>query len=247
MIKKIIFTISLFIWLSSFAQNNYFELRSYTLQFGVSAEPLHTYLSDVLIPFLNENDVKQIGVFEELGDAMPKKIYLLIPYKGIEHYGTVLKALKSNPLFQKSSATYNAVSIDKAPYSRFTTSFFNAIDGMPLLATPREGDLLFELRIYEGYNEDAVSRKIAMFNEGELTIFKDTGLHSVFFGEQVSGPNMPSLTYLISFNSMEERNTNWGKFGKHPEWKRMLGMEKYANTVSNIHRVFLNPLSYSQL
>ena len=169
MIKKIIVAISLFIGLTSFAQNSYYELRTYTLQFGTSAAPLHAYFSDALIPFLNKNGINQIGVFEEIGDAMPKKIYVLIPYDGIEHYGTVLKEVKTNALFQKNSAAYNAVSIDKAPYSRFTTSFFNAIDGMPLLASPKQGDTLFELRIYEGYNEDAVGRKIAMFNEGVVS------------------------------------------------------------------------------
>ena len=51
-----------------------------------------------------------------------------------------------------------------------------------------------------------------MFNEEELKIFKNTGLHSVFFGEQISGPSMPSLAYMLAFKSMEERNINWENF-----------------------------------
>ena len=54
--------------------------------------------------------------------------------------------------------------------------------------------------------------------EGKLKIFKNTGLHSVFFGEQISGPSMPSLAYMLAFKSMEERNINWEKFSKDPDW-----------------------------
>ena len=86
-----------------------------------------------------------------------------------------------------------------------------------------------------------------MFNKEEFSIFDQTGLHSVFFGEQVSGPLMPALTYLLAFSSMEERNENWNKFIVHPEWKRVSVLDEYAHTVSDIKRTFLKPLSYSQL
>jgi hypothetical protein len=86
-----------------------------------------------------------------------------------------------------------------------------------------------------------------MFNKEEFSIFEATGLHSVFFGEQVSGPLMPALTYMLSFSSMEERNANWDKFRVHPEWKRVSGLAEYAHSVSDIKRTFLKPLSYSQL
>ena len=86
-----------------------------------------------------------------------------------------------------------------------------------------------------------------MFNDGELSIFEETGLHSVFFGSQVSGPLMPALTYMLAFKDMEERDTNWSAFIDHPEWKRISVLPEYANTVSDIKRTFLKPLAYSQL
>jgi hypothetical protein len=107
--------------------------------------------------------------------------------------------------------------------------------------------MVFEMRTYEGYIEDAYQRKIKMFNEGELQIFKETGLHSVMFGEKIAGPQMPCLTYMLAFKDLAERDANWKKFSDHPEWKRISKLPEYANTVSNIHRVFLKPLKYSQL
>jgi len=58
---------------------------------------------------------------------------------------------------------------------------------------------------------------------------------------------MPALTYLLAFESMEERDANWAKFSVHPEWKRVSALKEYANSVSDIKRTFLKPLSYSQL
>lgn len=245
--KKFICILFCFLGSFGFSQNSFFELRTYTLEFGKSAAPLNNYLSEALIPALNAFGIEHVGVFDEMGDAMPKKIYVLISYPSIEGYAMVLEKLKNNKTYLQNRLAYDDLSVDQPPYARYSTSFFTAIDGLPKLVPSQEGDEVFELRIYEGYNENAVHRKIDMFNSGELDIFKATGLHSIFFGAQVAGPNMPSLTYMISFASMEERDANWKKFIAHPEWKRMSSMKKYANSVSNIHRIFLKPLSYSQL
>ncbi|MCB0632866.1 MAG: NIPSNAP family protein, partial [Lewinella sp.] len=74
-----------------------------------------------------------------------------------------------------------------------------------------------------------------------------TGLHPVFFGQMISGPNMPALTYMIYFKDMEERDANWAKFIDHPDWKTMSSKEEYANSVSEIIRIFLTPLDISQV
>ena len=58
----------------------------------------------------------------------------------------------------------------------------------------------------------------------------------------IIGPYRPCLTYMINFKDMEEHDANWKKFGSHPDWKAMSGMDEYANTVSNIRKVFLKPL-----
>jgi len=86
-----------------------------------------------------------------------------------------------------------------------------------------------------------------MFNESEFVIFKDVGLHTVFFGANISGIQMPCLTYLLAFKDKDEHKVAWSKFLSHPEWQRIIKLEEYANAMSNISRVFLKPLVYSQL
>ena len=222
--KKYYLFFCLILSLSLFGQKEYYELRTYSIPFNGSEQALHDYLEDTLLPALNRYGVENIGVFEALGDPTPKQIVLLIPYKDISAYGDVIAALAADTNYLEKRKAYDAVPHNKRVYTRFSSSFYIAFDGLPQIVKPKEGSQLFELRTYEGYSEDAVRRKVKMFNEEEFSIFDATGLHSVFFGEQVSGPMMPALTYMLSFSSMEERDAHWKKFSVHPEWKRVSGL-----------------------
>ena len=247
MFKKITLGIVLLLGTLGFSQNEIYEVREYELKFGKSATVLHDYFEKALIPALNKQGINNVGAFEEIGDALPKKIYLLIAYNDLDSYQKVLGNLKEDQIFLKASEVYHKTAQEDFPVERYVTSLFTAFDGLPKLVKPAEGSMVFELRTYEAYNEDAFQRKVKMFNESELAIFDEVGLHSVFFGEKIAGPQMPCLTYLLAFKDMAERDANWSKFGPHPEWQRISKLPEYANTVSNIYRVFLRPLSYSQL
>lgn len=245
--KKYLWFFTLMLSISLFGQKEYYELRHYSIPFNGSEKALHDYFKEALLPALNRAGVQHIGVFEALGAPTPKQLFLLIPYQDITTYSEVVKALAEDPLYLEKRKAYDAVPHDKRAYSRFSTSFYTAFEGLPQLIKPDAGAQLFELRTYEGYSEDAVRRKVKMFNKEEFSIFDETGLHAVFFGEQIAGPLMPALTYLLAFSSMEERNENWDKFSVHPEWKRVSRLDEYDHSVSDIKRTFLKPLPYSQL
>ena len=112
----------------------------------------------------------------------------------------------------------------------------------PTLQAPDDEKKLFEIRTYMGYNEDAVRRKISMFNNGEIDIFLQNKFTPVFYSEDLIGENLPCLTYMLAFKDMEERDSRWKDFGSDPDWKRMSSDPAYANTVSRIIKVFLEPL-----
>jgi hypothetical protein len=122
-----------------------------------------------------------------------------------------------------------------------------AFDVIPRLRVPEQKERLFELRNYESFSEEAGRRKVEMFNEDEMDIFYDTGLDPVFFGKTIIGQDLPNLIYMLVFDDMEGRDRNWQKFLEHPEWKRISGLEKYADTVSQVKRTFLQPTEYSQI
>jgi hypothetical protein len=224
-----------------------YEWREYEIRFRSNAADLDSYFQKALIPALNKLGVKNVGVFREIGKSEPAKIYLLIAYPGIAEYAGITAKLKTDSDYLKASAEYTALPPEKAIFTRYASSFFLAFDKIPALVKPASEPRIFEWRNYEGHNEDAVSRKVGMFNKEEIDIFYRSKLKPVYFGEMLAGVNMPSLAYMVVFKDMAERDAVWATFGADPDWKRISQAPEYANTVSKIIRIFLEPLPYSQV
>ena len=216
-----------------------YEIRTYELKFGGNRRVLMDHLKNNLGPALERTGVNHYHLFEELGNSDPKKIWVLISYPNTEIY---LKGqnLRSDADFVKASSDYDAA--PSPIYNRYTSWLLHAFTGLPQMMKPIDNATLFELRTYEGYSEDAVRRKIKMFDVEEIELFLKVGLHPVFFGEMIAGPYRPCLTYMLNFKDMDEHDANWKTFLQHPDWNKMKAKEEYANTVSNIRKVFLKPL-----
>src|SRR4029450_12371971 len=116
-------------------------------------------------------------------------------------------------------------------------------------ATATKGPRLFELRTYESHNERAHRAKMRMFTEmGEVDIFRRVGLTPVFFSRAMTGPRMPSLTYMLVHENMAGRENSWDAFRTDAEWKKVASTPGFsdADIVSNITTVYLRPAAYSQ-
>jgi hypothetical protein len=224
-----------------------YELREYDIKFGARQGDLHQYFEKALIPALNKYGVKAVGAFKELGKSQPEKVYLLIAYPSFDDYLSIREKVKNDEDFKKNSLFYDQIEPNKAIFNRISTSLMIAFDGLPTIKIPAKEPRIFELRTYEGYNEDAVKRKVRMFNEAEFPIFYRTKLNPVFFGEAIAGKNLPCLTYMITFKDMAERDANWAVFGADADWKKVSADPQFANSVSNIVRIFLEPTPYSQI
>lgn len=229
------------------AQNEVYELRTYALEFFRPADVLHTYFKDALIPALERQGIEHIGVFEEAGDALPKKIYLLITYPDIAAFQDRMDKLNADMAYQKDAHSYLTAPETTIPFNEYTSNLIRSTYGFPNLVKPEASAALFELRIYNSHNEDGLRRKVKMFNDAEFPIFEDAGLPMVFFGIDIAGEHLPSLTYMLAVKDKEAHAKGWSAFINHPEWKRITKMEEYANSMNDITRVFLRRLPYSQL
>lgn len=228
------------------AQEEVYEFRTYELEFFRSADVLHNYFKDALIPALNRQGINNVGAFDEAGDALPKKMYLLVAYANIQAFQDSQDALAKDEQYKKDARDY-LVAGDAVPYKRISTSLIRSSTGFPNLVKPDDASNLFELRIYTSANEDDLRRKVKMFNDAEFPIFADAGLPMVFFGVNMAGGQMPCLTYMLALKDKDAHTEGWSKFLAHPEWQRIIQVEEYANSMNDIIRVFLKPLPYSQL
>ena len=111
----------------------------------------------------------------------------------------------------------------------------------------REGRI-FELRLYESANLVQHKKKIQMFDQaGEISVFRRTGLRPVLFGESLIGPRLPNLVYMLTFDSMAEREEAWETFKIDPEWIELRDDPQFADIVSIISDLILAPTPGSQI
>ncbi len=137
-----------------------------------------------------------------------------------------------------------------AAYLRMERQILRSFTGMPEVAVKAAPEArLFELRTYESSTAQTLQKKIGMFNDGEIAIFRKTGLDPVFFGEMLAGPNQPCLVYMLAYDSFAAREKNWNTFLADPDWLKLRGTPGLSDgeIVSNISSAFLRPLAFSPI
>jgi hypothetical protein len=231
-------------------QRAYLELRLYHVDSQQQRDGLEAFARDAAIPALNRLGIAPVGVFFPAEkDLSP--VYVLMPHKSVDSVTTVVERLSQDSEFLSRGAAFLQAPASAPAYRRMESSLLVAFTGMPQVDVPiKSPGRIFQLRIYESPSEMTGQKKIEMFNDaGEIDIFRRVGLHPVFFGEAVVGSKMPNLTYMLSFESAQEMQENWGKFGKDPGWERLKGMDEYADKkiLCNITNLVLKPAACSQI
>jgi len=228
--------------------------RQYTLRNGTAPRRLAEYLENAAIPALNRLGHAPVGVFTVMAGVPSPSTFLLIPLAAADAVATLEARLEKDEQYLKAAAPYLDATAADPPYVRMETSLLSAFTRFPRLvvpaATAARGPRLFELRTYESPSEKAHLMKVRMFAEmGEIDIFKRVGLTPVFFSRTLVGPRMPSLTYLLVYDSLAARERNWDAFSKDPEWRKLAATPGFsdAEIVSNITSIYLRPAPYSQI
>lgn len=88
----------------------------------------------------------------------------------------------------------------------------------------------------------------ARFENITLKFFEKYGIRQVGFWTTLVGASNQTLTYLLEWESLAEREQKWGAFQKDPEWiAKRAETEAQAIIVERIENSFLVPTGYSAL
>jgi len=226
-----------------------YELRNYSLKPGKQAV-LDGYLGTALLPALKRLGIGPVGVFVEKGKDDAVNVHVLIVHPSADSVAALPGRLAADETYFKEARDYLATPATEPVYGRIESTLLVPIAGMPKLEKPDPAKpRLFNLRVYESHNERAARKKIEMFNQGELAIFRRVGLTPVFFGEAVVGAALPNLTYLLVFPDEAGREAAWKRFRDDPEWLKLKAIPEYADKeiVSRITNKILVPTSYSEM
>jgi hypothetical protein len=105
--------------------------------------------------------------------------------------------------------------------------------------------MLYELRVYEclpGRLPDLLKR----FESITLKIWERHGIRQAGFWTTVIGESNRTLTYMIAWESLAEREKKWSAFLADPEWqKKRAETEANGPIVANVRNEILAPTAYS--
>ena len=247
--------LSLVILFSStvFAQNRqYYQLKIYSFENEAQQNAADSFLEKTYLPALKRHKITNTGVFKprEIDSSGIKKTYVLTAYNSLHQFEALDSLLLNDPIYLKSGRSFLDLPYDSLPYIRVSSILLKAFEKHPILTpTKLEGsrtDRVYELRSYESATEKIYRNKVAMFNAGgEVALFDKLNFNPIFYGEVLSGDQMPNLMYMTTFENQESRDAHWKKFGDSPEWNAMKTLPKYQNNVSHMDITFLYPTSYS--
>ena len=232
-------------------KNAIFHLVWFYMRTGSQVERTTQYLGNVFLPAAKRACVSPAGFFSPVIGERSPYILSIVSYPSFASIDTVHGRFAEDKEYLKGWDEYN--NIADPPYIRMESGLLRAFDGMPAIEVPptegRRAARIFELRTYESVNEKASQRKIRMFNDGEMGIFRKLGMTPVFFGQGIVGRNLPSLTYMLAFDDLASREKLWRAFGSDPEWQKLRiqpGLSD-AEIVSNISNQVLRPLASSPI
>jgi hypothetical protein len=230
-------------------KNAFFHLLYFYLRTGPQVERTTQYLKQVFLPAAGRVGLGPIGFFMPIIGERSPFILSLASYPSLASMETIHNRFGEDKEFGKGWEDYNT--INDPAYVRMENTLLRAFDSMPALETPepRQTARIFELRTYESVNEKASRRKIKMFDDGEIGIFRRLGMTPVFFGQTLVGRNLPNLSYLLAFDNLAARERLWGSFGADPEWQKLRAQPGLsdAEIVSSISNTILRPLPFSPI
>jgi len=240
---------------STLSARDYYQIKVYSLKDNNQQTAVDNYLKDAYLPALHKAGIKTVGVFKPIESDTAnfgKKIFVFIPLKEIEQIEKIEASLSKDKDYQNAGAAYINAPFDNPPYLRMESILLKAFSAQPEFFAPKfttpKSEQIFEFRSYQSATEKIYHKKVEMFNEGgETKIFENVGANAVFYGEVLSGSEMPNLMYMTSYENMKSNENCWKAFRDHPDWKKLSGMEEYKNTVSHIDKYMLHPTDYSDI
>jgi hypothetical protein len=229
----------------------YVELRRYHLLPGTKQRAFSAFMGDVAIPAMNRAGVGRVGAFTVVYGENAPSLLLVLTHSTLESVVSLRDRLAGDATYARAGSAVLDAPLGDPAFVRVESTLLRTFEAMPA-AEPSAGagttaPRIFELRTYESHSDRAALNKLAMFNAGEVPIFRRAGLTPVFFGETLVGEKMPSLTYMLTFRDMAARDTAWAAFGRDPDWKKLSADPQYRDNVSAISDIILQPTSYSQL
>jgi len=225
-----------------------YEMRIYTAAEG-KLDALNARFRDHTLKLFDKHGITNVGYFVPVDNKENKLIYLL-SYPSREAREKSWKAFGADPDWQK---VYKESQKDGKLVANVEHRFLVTTDYSPAVKTGKDGDRVFELRVYTASpgNLDALN---ARFRDHTLKLFDKHGMTNVAYFVPMKGEKGAddTLIYFLAHKSVDAAKASFKAFGADADWtKARTESEKKAGgplTVKGgVKSTFLKPADYSPL
>ncbi len=225
-----------------------YELRVYTAAEG-KLDALHARFRDHTLKLFARHDITSVGYFVPI-DNKENKLYFLLSYPSKEAREKSWKAFQADADWKK---VVNESEKDGKLVNKIDQFFLTPTDYSPALKVAKNGERIFELRIYTASkgNLDALN---ARFRDHTLKLFEKHGMTNLVYctllPDQKGADEM--LYYLLAHKSEEARKASFDAFRTDPDWDRArkASEEKAGGSLTvkdGVKSILLKPTDYSPL
>jgi hypothetical protein len=229
------------------SRQQYYEIQHFQMKNGPQSQRTNDFFEKFYVPAVKKLGSPPVGFFNPVIGEQAPYLMMLLTHPDMASVETLNDRLNADAEYRKGFEAYLG---GELPYNRREVSLLKAFPSMPVLQVPPGTKThLFEMRTYESNTSLTLDRKIKMFGDGEIAIFKRLGMNPVFFASTRFGKNLPNLTYMLAYDDLSHRESVWKAFGADPEWQKLRAQPGLsdAEIVSNISNTMLRPTAYSQV
>ncbi len=209
------------------------------------------FVSGAYLPAARRAGIGPVGLFSAVIGPESPFLIVVSGYPSLAGMQVSIDKMAADAVYQKALTDFD--SNPELAYIRVESTLLRCFASVPAIETgpsPQgRSARTFELRTYESDTETTLEKKIGMFAEGEVAIFRKNGLQPVFFGEALMGPKLPQLTYMVAYENMAGREKAWAAFGADPDWQKLKAKPGYSDNdiVANISNIILKPVTGSEI
>ena len=224
--------------LEAMVKHNGETVRSAINRFGIS--PVGLFVADSNLNSKERNyDKKYDNV-----------MFALIPHSTLDSTQELTDKLRNDTTYRESSAALSQGTTSQNPmYTAQERMLLRCFPEFPAIKVPSLApNRILQLRMYRSHSFDRSRAKVHQLTEGgAIALFEECGIRPVFFSTTLYGSFMPSIVFMLSFESESQKDDAWAKFVNHPDWQKLRSDPLYADTVTEIINIFLKPCKGSQV
>lgn len=192
-------------------EDRVYEMRIYQAAEG-KLDALHARFRDHTLKLFEKHDITNVGYWVPV-DNKENKLYFLLSYPSREARDKSWKAFQADPAWQKAAKESEK---DGKLVTGVVQEFLKTTDYSPAVKATKDGDRVFELRLYTA-SKGNLDNLNARFRNHTLKLFDKHGMTNLWYFVPTKSDD-ERLIYFLSHKSVEAAKASFDAFRKDPAW-----------------------------